>query len=495
MKTDNYLTLCLEQATKSPLHYRHGCIVVRGGKVIGQGYNDYRPGFNGGAFKHGGIANGGLDGPAMSEVKEKLKKHKRRDKQQQQQCQPISEGCSSATFLPFEGTGGGHHANVPLSMHSEMMAIHSALTASSTLSSTAFACEKPCFKLPGCDKRKARLRAEVLKRYVETVCSTKREMLALRKHVQQSGAQHVQQEWRGAFHVPEGGEKHHHHHQKRKGKEKKNQKDVYQYEYQHNRSGQQTQQFHGLQQHGQGSASRELDDIPRGYESALHNRGTSSAAACNEPPQPEPILLPKAQSGPSLSDRKKHPRLMGADLYVARLGRRKPNGTETLTLPTVRIPMAAAEVSPSSPLANEVIFATEAGKPLAESVSSLPTTTTTSTSGSLHDELIDRKPSPSRIAIPEVNLAPNVVRASRPCYRCISYMHSVGIKRVFWTNDAGEWEGGKVRDLADALDSSMESVAKGADGGPTGNGVFVTKHEVLMLKRLMDDGRRVTSAF
>lgn len=44
MKTDNYLTLCLEQAAKSPLHYRHGCIVVRGGKVIGQGYNDYRPG-------------------------------------------------------------------------------------------------------------------------------------------------------------------------------------------------------------------------------------------------------------------------------------------------------------------------------------------------------------------------------------------------------------------------------------------------------------------
>jgi len=71
-------------------------------------------------------------------------------------------------------------------------------------------------------------------------------------------------------------------------------------------------------------------------------------------------------------------------------------------------------------------------------------------------------------------------------------MHSVGIKRVFWTNDAGEWEGGKVRDLVSALNSSMESVANGGDtggrGGPMGNGVFVTKHEVLMMRRLMGEG-------
>ena len=44
MKTDNYLSLCLDQAAKSPLHYRHGSIIVRGGKIIGQGFNDYRPG-------------------------------------------------------------------------------------------------------------------------------------------------------------------------------------------------------------------------------------------------------------------------------------------------------------------------------------------------------------------------------------------------------------------------------------------------------------------
>jgi len=74
-------------------------------------------------------------------------------------------------------------------------------------------------------------------------------------------------------------------------------------------------------------------------------------------------------------------------------------------------------------------------------------------------------------------------------------MHSVGIKRVFWTNSKGEWDGGKVRDLVDALELSGSSpdpsdgdgcgINGGASGGATGNGVFVTKHEVLMLRRLM----------
>ena len=71
-------------------------------------------------------------------------------------------------------------------------------------------------------------------------------------------------------------------------------------------------------------------------------------------------------------------------------------------------------------------------------------------------------------------------------------MHSVGIKRVFWTNDAGEWEGAKVRELVDALDcsggSGKDGEGEGGKGGPMGNGVFVTKHEVLMLRRLMGEG-------
>jgi len=69
-------------------------------------------------------------------------------------------------------------------------------------------------------------------------------------------------------------------------------------------------------------------------------------------------------------------------------------------------------------------------------------------------------------------------------------MHTVGIKRVFWTNNNGEWEGGKVRDMMDVLDlagtprdGKCQNV--GSTGGAAGNGVFVTKHEVLKLRRLM----------
>ena len=55
-------------------------------------------------------------------------------------------------------------------------------------------------------------------------------------------------------------------------------------------------------------------------------------------------------------------------------------------------------------------------------------------------------------------------------------MHAVGIKRVFWTNAGGEWEGAKVGALVEALDGGC---------GEEGEGVFVTKHEVLMLRRGM----------
>ncbi|KAI6368381.1 hypothetical protein MCOR25_004678 [Pyricularia grisea] len=48
MKSDTYFNICLEQAALSPLRYRHGSIVVKGGKVIGKGFNDFRPGYDGG---------------------------------------------------------------------------------------------------------------------------------------------------------------------------------------------------------------------------------------------------------------------------------------------------------------------------------------------------------------------------------------------------------------------------------------------------------------
>jgi tRNA(Arg) A34 adenosine deaminase TadA len=162
MKTDNYLTLCLEQATKSPLHYRHGCIVVRGGKVIGRGHNDYRPGFDGGALKHGRVASSALNGPALADMKAKLKQRK---------ANKLSPKEKEAAFQKLSN-GGGPQANTPLSMHSEMMAIHSALSTSSTMACSTFSREKPCFKLSASDKKKERLRRDVLRSYVESICAS-----------------------------------------------------------------------------------------------------------------------------------------------------------------------------------------------------------------------------------------------------------------------------------------------------------------------------------
>ena len=84
-KSDNYLNLCLEQASLSPLTFRHGSVIVKGGKVIGAGFNDYRPGFNGGTLKTGALNNSNTASSSNS-------------------------GAAAA-----------------LSMHSEMMAIHAAL--------------------------------------------------------------------------------------------------------------------------------------------------------------------------------------------------------------------------------------------------------------------------------------------------------------------------------------------------------------------------------
>jgi hypothetical protein len=57
-------------------------------------------------------------------------------------------------------------------------------------------------------------------------------------------------------------------------------------------------------------------------------------------------------------------------------------------------------------------------------------------------------------------------------------MHAVGIKRVFWTNADGGWEGAKVRDLVEALENGIESDGDGPGTGQENKGVFVTKHEV-----------------
>src|SRR5208282_4684560 len=109
---------------------------------------------------------------------------------------------------------------------------------------------------------------------------------------------------------------------------------------------------------------------------------------------------------------------------------------------------------------------------------------------SLYDELspLSRSISPSSSVAKWETASPAPrpeIRTSRPCYRCVSAMHAVGIKRVFWTNVDGEWEGAKVRDLAEALEVGTEVEDGDSAAVGTDKGVFVTKHEVLMLKRIM----------
>ncbi|UJO20489.1 uncharacterized protein CLAFUR5_10176 [Fulvia fulva] len=538
MKTDNYLSLCLEQAAKSPLHYRHGAIIVRGGKVIGHGYNDYKPGFNGGSLKHGKIAQGTFDGDAVKQLKDKLKK---KNKQQQdiqhpqRQPQPQQSRGSFVLFERQNGTGGGHSLNEPLSMHSEMMAIYSAFSASSTLSSTTFAREKPCFKLPRSDKRKARLRRDVLMAYVAAVCQTsttsgkaqvKQDLNHNNKESEENNDNDTEDEHKDveaarlllhkglAFHAQQSGQKHHHHQnrsqletEKTKGKKKENR---YEYQYQDQYQYGSRTPHEKPQRQAQPSASkskkkssdgRSKRKVIRGYDATITSYADNddettidsipehramkrkkdykrsgkmrTGTSPDEPPvEDQPLLLPEGHAGGhTVADRRKHHRLKGADLYVTRFGWDGKPDTK---------PKRKSATSTTTPASADS---------LADSVSSLSLISASSShsaSGSLHDELTNPNPSPSHTPPPtmadDCGFDRSTIHASRPCYRCITFMHSVGIRRVFWTNDAGDWQGGKVSDLVDSMNGAMENVA---DGGPMGNGVFVTKHEVLMLRRMM----------
>ncbi|KAH7139553.1 Lactonase, 7-bladed beta-propeller-domain-containing protein [Dendryphion nanum] len=450
MKSDIYLTLCLEQAASSPLRYRHGCIIVRGGKVIGQGFSDYRSGFNGGALKTGRLPSGGNQSAIVGlKMKQKLKlNHKGTN---------TNDG---DTFKPFEGMGGGHLVNTPLSMHSEMMAIHAALNASSTSASSAVLSIKPYLKLSGDSKRKAQLRRDAVKLYVEQICkaalahgdlkpihlSRANLNLALPPCLDRQGE------------VSSSAENSTEKHRLRKNKNRPH-RGNYVASSQHKQEHRQP--AHRLKAQGIVAPcySKYVANTSNTAERCLQSHPSNIAKA-------QPMLVPKSQTGHSsysVSERRKHPRLNGADLYVARLGWKK--ATTTLDEPYCCCGTVADEetIPPDTP------------------------PDTPPRTGSLHDELTNKYPTPSTVATtasPSWDKHPPVL-ASRPCYRCISYMSSVGIKRVFWTTDAGIWEGAKVRDLVDALDNLGSG--DGSNTAATIANIFVTKHEVLMLRRTMGD--------
>ncbi|PVH87392.1 hypothetical protein DL98DRAFT_526100 [Cadophora sp. DSE1049] len=480
-RNDTLLSLCLAQAELSPLHYRHGAIIVRGGKVIGQGFNCYRPGFDGGALKSGALPSASLDGPAIAELKQRLKsKPKSKSKTPNQP----DEG----TFTPFESMGCGHNANVALSMHSEMMAIRSALSlssgtqASQTSARSAKCFEKPCFKLPG-NSKKRKARARALKAYAKAICE---EAAASGTGKASGGESSVQ---RDNGNVANAKEEDNGFQNKKlnenvaantwKSAEKQCLKkrpsylyqDGYQYEGHYHHMAQQKHYAYKGSLEPQSKINKAIsiaDSQPPSSDDDFirsHKNKAKPPKKAPIPTKPQQILITKNKSStkPNTAARTKDLRLKGSDLYVARLGNsHKTPSKKGKTPPTDCPELPLPPAPPKSP-------------PV-----------------SLHDELspLSRSVSPSATskADPDDDSRPGI-RASRPCYRCVSAMHAVGIKRVFWTTQDGEWEMAKVRDLVDALEVGIDgdgnSDGEGLGTGQESKGVFVTKHEVLMLKRTM----------
>ncbi|CAO2647869.1 Nn.00g087910.m01.CDS01 [Neocucurbitaria sp. VM-36] len=201
------------------------------------------------------------------------------------------------------------------------------------------------------------------------------------------------------------------------------------------------------------------DNLEPNHDGSSTSTATSRKLGSCYEMKTQPVLLPKGQTGQksrSVRERMKHSRLNGADLYVVRMGRKA-----------------------TSPTGNSDACCAESHSNVDTGIPTRPLT------ASLHDELINPRVETKTTTSTSSSLSekrPSVLE-SRPCYRCISYMASVGIKRVFWSTNSGDWEGAKVRDIVDALDKLGLEQPSEATADLTS--VFVTKHEVLMLRRLM----------
>lgn len=112
-RTDSHSSLRLEQASMSTLHYRLGCIILHGGKIISQGHNDYHHGFSGGGtLKTGRFATGASSSPAIFALKQGNKsKSKSESRQSDQGVNPV---ISSLAAMETSNLGGGCLANSPL---------------------------------------------------------------------------------------------------------------------------------------------------------------------------------------------------------------------------------------------------------------------------------------------------------------------------------------------------------------------------------------------
>ncbi|OTB01440.1 hypothetical protein M426DRAFT_14465 [Hypoxylon sp. CI-4A] len=202
-------------------------------------------------------------------------------------------------------------------------------------------------------------------------------------------------------------------------------------------------------------------------EKWLKRSGRSSNSKVHEDHKPIDGLLSH-----NPKNRTKHPKLRGADVYVCRLGNKQ------------RCPGKRSDEE------KEVrVGAKQQADPVGDSLLVVPLSPTKGpiASGSLHDELLCKESKPA----PDQSLENNSSEAcidrgnildSRPCYRCVLYMYSAGIRRVIWTNNEGKWESAKVRDLFDQISGTNLCDGHNANKGSLG-GVYVTKHEILRLRK------------
>ncbi|KAL9086331.1 MAG: hypothetical protein Q9159_004231 [Coniocarpon cinnabarinum] len=491
-RVDNYLNLCLTEAAQSPLRYRHGAIIVRGGKVIGRGHNAYRSGFDGGALQHGSYG--------MTEFRPVHAKSKLKSKRKSSPSMSPSHCPSSGTnafFRPFEATsGGGHLANTPLSMHSEMMAIQDALSATTATSSVSaeprWATRRARHRARSGDLKAVHLDAarmyegypngndnanEKNNRNVGKVNAVNADAKESNSALATSLEMRLELDQVKASKPALHHHSHHchvHHHEDRQ-------------EAQQHRQQNRHPKPHSLQHHRQ-QQQQHKHSRPSESQRILH------AQPARLKPSPNPKAIPDSMGLPTLKlvaqvthashrvrDRQRNPRLHGADLYVARLcvdnSADQPQGRS----------VALSHATMPSPLA------TSSSLPASNSLNNNRSTDseTPRTPRSLHDELTctsasSATPSASSCETQRSNSIRHKAHASRPCYRCISYMHAMGIKRVFWTTQDGQWQGEKVARLMEVLEGNGNaSGTRGADEDVEIGEMYATKHEVLMMRRMM----------
>jgi deoxycytidylate deaminase len=148
MKSDYYLNKCLEQAELSPLSQHHGCVVVKGGKIIGKGFNDYRRGFEGSTLKSGRLSTKSTPLIKQNSTTKATKGS-------------ADYGFNSADAMNLKAGG-------VLSMHAEMMAINSALASSSTMAVTAQSHLKPPLATSPSSKHKGNLQKDIIDSFVRS---------------------------------------------------------------------------------------------------------------------------------------------------------------------------------------------------------------------------------------------------------------------------------------------------------------------------------------